>query len=712
MKLFTALIMIQKIRNNMSWLLIPLVGLALLSFILMDANFTFGNGGNDVGSINGEDVSYELFNDKLRSAYRGQSTGYAQINQVWSYFMDTEVVVKEAKAMGLGVSNAEMDELLYGVNKSPIIMQAFTSPQTGQIDNQALEAYRSETAIDGTPMTSEQLKWWYYVKELVKNEKIKEKYLNIAVKGMNVPNWEAEMMAARNTESVDFAYVKIPFLNIEDSKVNVTDADYKRYIKENQTRLKTTEELRRVAYVSFDVIPSSEDSLAVKNEVSEISSRMADTEDDAMFAQSYGGVYTDAYTEYANLPAAISEEIKTAEKGSVVGPYLDGNQYKVAKVLDRKIIADSVQARHILLSVNSQEEMVSATATLEEFKRQIEANEVSFDSLAIQNSVDGSASNGGDLGMRGRNTGFVPAFENSVLYNLEEGEMEIVYTQFGAHLIQVTDKKYISNDEMVKVSYVGRNIIPGNSTLDVAEEMAVNFIDAGDIDALRAMAAEKGLLVRSSNAFKSFDNFLTNLGTDGDSRSIIRWAFGNDRNVGTDVQLGDVSSKVYTFTDAATSAVNKYVVVALESVQKKGVPSVADAKASNELNVINMVKGELMEKEIKAGSNLVDIARTYGVAVDTVRNVNFASAMVAGVGSEPKVIASAFNANPNQTTGAIVGKTGVFVLMPLSSPRTGAADAAGAKRTAISQIQGQVRTRLINEVKAKANVESNLSMIY
>ena len=119
-----------------------------------------------------------------------------------------------------------------------------------------------------------------------------------------------------------------------------------------------------------------------------------------------------------------------------------------------------------------------------------------------------------------------------------------------------------------------------------------------------------------------------------------------------------------------------------------------------------------MEKEIAAGSNLIDIARTYGVAVDTVRNVNFASAMVAGVGSEPKVIASAFNANPNQATGAIVGKSGVFVLKPLSSPRTVASDAISAKRTAVSQIQGQVRTRLINEVKAKANVESNLSVIY
>jgi peptidyl-prolyl cis-trans isomerase D len=695
----------------MSWLLIPLVGLALLSFILMDANFSFGGGNNNVGSINGEDISYELFNDKLRSAYRGQSTGHAQINQVWSYFLDTEVVCKEARAMGLGVSDAEMDELLFGVNRSPIIVQAFTNPNTGQIDVQALEAYRTKTNADGTAMTNDQLKWWSYVKELVSNEKLKEKYLNIAVKGLNVPSWEAEMMADRNTEVVDFAYVKIPYLNIDDSKVNPTDADYKKYIKENQAKLESKEEQRRVSYVVFDVVPTSEDSLDVKNEVAKIATLMGEAEDDALFAQSYAGQYSDAYVEYSTLSSDIKEAVEAAENGTVVGPYLDGSQYKVAKVLDKKVIADSVRARHILLNATNQEELIAVTQALETYKSQVENNEMSFDSLAIKYSVDGSASAGGDLGMKGRATGFVPQFENSILYNLEEGEMEIVYTQFGAHLIQVTEKKYISNDEMVKVSYVGRNIIPSSNTLDEAEVEAINFIDAGDLDALRAMATEKNIAVRSSNAFKSFDNFLTNLGTDSDARNIIRWAFGNDRTVGTDVRVGDVSSRLYSFRNPVSNATDKFVVVALESVIGEGVPSVAEAKVSSELNVVNMLKGEMMKNEVK-GTDLASIAKTYGVAVDTARNVNFSTSLVAGLGSEPTVIANAFASTPNQVSPVIVGKSGVFVIMPLTAPRGGQADVTGIKRSSLSQIQGQVRTRLVNEVKADAKVNKNLSLMY
>lgn len=703
--------MIQKIRNNMSWLLIPLVGLALLSFILMDAQFSLGGGANEVGAINGESISYETFNDKLRSAFRGQSTGHDQVNQVWSYFLDTEVVCKEARAMGLGVSDAEMEELLYGVNKSPIIIQAFSSPQTGQLDQQALEAYRSGTNLDGTDMATDQLKWWSYVQELVANEKLKEKYVNIATKGMYVPTWEAELLAQRNAESVDFAYVKIPYLNIDDSKVNVTDADYKRYIKENQTKLEAPEEQRRVAFVTVDIAPTAQDSLDIKNEVAEIGTRMAAAEDDAQFAQSYAGEYTDAYVEYSTLNSAIQEEVENAALGTVVGPYFDGTQYRVAKVLDKKVIADSVRARHILLRANTQEEALAATQTLETYKSQVENNEMSFDSLAIQYSADGSASSGGDLGMVGRRTGFVAPFENAILYNLEEGEMEIVYTQFGVHLIQVTDKKYISNDEMVKVSYVGRNIIPSSETLDNAEAIAINFTDAADIDEMRTMASEQNLVVRTSNAFKSFDNFLSNLGTGGDARNIIRWAFGNDRTVGTDIQPGDVASRLYTFNNPVTNATDKFVVVALESVVGKGVPSVAEAKVSSELNVINMLKGELMQSEI-TGTNLADIAREYGVAVDTASNVSFSAGLINGLGSEPKVIAKAFNATPGQVSDVIVGKSGVFVIQPITAPRTGQADASSVKRSSVTQLAGQVSTRLVNDAKANAKVESKLSKVY
>ena len=72
--------MIQKIRNNMSWLLIPLVGLALLSFILMDANFSPGGPNYTHFKQAAFDTLYEAA--LLRSALKERVDLYQQMDDM------------------------------------------------------------------------------------------------------------------------------------------------------------------------------------------------------------------------------------------------------------------------------------------------------------------------------------------------------------------------------------------------------------------------------------------------------------------------------------------------------------------------------------------------------------------------------------------------------------------------------------------------------
>jgi peptidyl-prolyl cis-trans isomerase C len=63
-----------------------------------------------------------------------------------------------------------------------------------------------------------------------------------------------------------------------------------------------------------------------------------------------------------------------------------------------------------------------------------------FAALAKENSADGSASQGGDLGFfpRGR---MVPAFDQAA-FALKPGEIsEVVTSEFGYHIIKLTEKK-------------------------------------------------------------------------------------------------------------------------------------------------------------------------------------------------------------------------------------------------------------------------------
>ncbi|NOY38942.1 MAG: hypothetical protein GXO95_01505 [Nitrospirae bacterium] len=92
---------------------------------------------------------------------------------------------------------------------------------------------------------------------------------------------------------------------------------------------------------------------------------------------------------------------------------------------------DRVRASHILVSTKEE-----ADSLLKKLK----AGE-DFAALAKKNSIDkGSAAKGGDLGFFGRGQ-MVPEFEKAV-FSMKKGEVsEPVKTQFGYHIIKLTDLK-------------------------------------------------------------------------------------------------------------------------------------------------------------------------------------------------------------------------------------------------------------------------------
>lgn len=90
-----------------------------------------------------------------------------------------------------------------------------------------------------------------------------------------------------------------------------------------------------------------------------------------------------------------------------------------------------VRAQHIL--VETKEEA-------QNLKQKIDNNEISFEDAAKANSKCPSKAQGGDLGYFGRGM-MVKPFEDAA-FDAEKGTVtEPVQTQFGWHLIKVTDKK-------------------------------------------------------------------------------------------------------------------------------------------------------------------------------------------------------------------------------------------------------------------------------
>jgi peptidyl-prolyl cis-trans isomerase C len=103
---------------------------------------------------------------------------------------------------------------------------------------------------------------------------------------------------------------------------------------------------------------------------------------------------------------------------------------------------EQVRASHILILVSpdaGEEEKAEARSRIAEIRERIDGGE-DFAELAGQFSEDGSSANGGDLGFFQREQ-MVKPFADAA-FSLEIGELsEVVTTQYGLHLIQVTDRK-------------------------------------------------------------------------------------------------------------------------------------------------------------------------------------------------------------------------------------------------------------------------------
>ena len=109
---------------------------------------------------------------------------------------------------------------------------------------------------------------------------------------------------------------------------------------------------------------------------------------------------------------------------------------------DKFIRPEAVKASHILLGVDQKataEEKKSAREKAEKLRKEL-AGGADFAALAKGNSTCPSSQQGGDLGFFGKGQ-MVPAFEKAA-FALKPGEIsDVVETQFGYHIIKLTEKK-------------------------------------------------------------------------------------------------------------------------------------------------------------------------------------------------------------------------------------------------------------------------------
>lgn len=145
-------------------------------------------------------------------------------------------------------------------------------------------------------------------------------------------------------------------------------------------------------------------------------------------------------------PPLFVEATLNTRAGELAGPVRSGAGFHLLKVLEKKqgglpdAVVTQIHARHILLRLTPKLNEAAAIAKLAGFKQRIQAGQADFAALARENSQDGSAKEGGDLGWA--NPGmFVPEFEK-VMNALGPNQVsDPLVSRFGVHLIQVLERR-------------------------------------------------------------------------------------------------------------------------------------------------------------------------------------------------------------------------------------------------------------------------------
>lgn len=707
--------LIGEIRQR-SWILIVFIGLGMGGFLLMDMlqnnNSGFGNS-TSVGEIAGKDVSITAFQRRQEELYGNSQASQFQIREgVWQYYVREAVIQNEAEALGLGVSEDEMNELLYGPNPqslSPIIRQAFGG-QTGQVDMQQLAQIRQR--VDSGQMTPEEAAYWNTLKAQIQLDRLETKINSIAAAAVYTPSWMAEMEHNATNQKADFRFVSIPYSSIEDDKIKVSDSELKAYIKENKGKFTSLEETRKFNYVLFDVQPTKEDSAKIAAGLSEQIVEWKIAEDDSLFiTNSTGGIYSAKYSFKDDIAPQIADTVARIAVGTVFGPYVDGSKYKIAKLLDKKVVPDSVNVRHILRKVEGNDQAAYAKAQservlLDSLIGLLKTGAVSFDSLAAKYSEDdGSKANGGKYNAVPPGQ-MVEQFNDYIFYEGEVGEYKIVGTQFGLHLIEVTRKFNNSNKMGYKVGYIQESIVPSAETekgiLREASKFAASLENLKDMD---AKAKKAGYEIQSTVIGAKRNDFrIAGIGEGQAARDIIKWAYNEG-------ETGDASREVYTFDNIGEDLyIDKYAVVSLQSIAEEGLATLDDAatRLQAETAVKNRKKAEMIKAKIKSGQSLDAIATANKSQVQTASQVSLATTNVPGMGSEPKVVGTVFRkgTKTNTVLNPIAGNTAVYVVEVTFKPEPAApTDLPSAKQQAAAQVKSQVGSRLYESLRKNTSIE-------
>jgi peptidyl-prolyl cis-trans isomerase D len=686
------------LRERMGKIVAISIGVSLLAFIvgevLRSGGSFFRDDRNLLGEVSGEKVAYDEFNKRVEqnSGQFKQQSGQNLSPQIMSYVQETTwnqylrelVIQKEVDRVGLTVGLDETNSMVSGNNPNPQIVQAFGDPKTGQLDKSKLNDFLNKLPTLSADMQSQ---WANFVGQMIE-AKVSEKYNALVANGLYVNSLEAQDDYTAKNRLVNFKYVLLDYSSIPDNKITPTDDDYQSYYSDHKAEFNNPQELRTFDYVSFNASPSKDDTAAVKKQAEKLAVDFKTSTNDSLFVQINAETKAPlTYQHKGRLEPKLDSIMFSASNGFVYGPYLSNGSYKIAKLVDAHVEPDSVKARHILIDASAIG-VEKATAKADSLKKLIQGGK-SFADLANTYSIDKtSAVIGGDVGTFARGK-MVGPFEDAA-FSGKKGEMKIVATQFGVHLIEIEDLK--GSSKVAKVAIVDLPLKASSATQTVVYSKAQGFLGSLTKDNFDQQVKKDRLIKKTVTDINGVASSVQGIES---AREIVRWVFGAEK--------GDFSDKVYITGE-------QYIVARLVDIKPKGTLSLDAVKKQIEPMVKKKVKAKSLTDKLQlalnGASSIDQVAQKAGGKVTPIQNIVLANPVIPGAQAEYKLIGTVFGSQPNKISKPVEGQQGVYVFVVDSFVNPAPLKNSVKERQQLAQAMSQrADMQVFEALKDKANVK-------
>ncbi|HUH36129.1 MAG TPA: peptidylprolyl isomerase [Moheibacter sp.] len=707
-------------------LLIVVIGVAMLAFVAGDlfsdesvVKRLFTGDPNEVGNINGVSISVGEYLNAQNNMRSNPNLSQNQISQqIWSGLVAQKLIGAHTEKAGLEVSDDQVWAFMarqYGMGSAEEL-----KIQIGQLKGQAEQ---------GVPNAGQTYQNFLMMFEEARPNLLNQQYMEMVNMAIVTTNFEAAQQQISNIQSANIDYAFASYEDLEKKfKVEVTDSEIIAYMKKFP-KYYEAEASVDLSYVYFPGKASEADEAAVKNSLSQLltQSIVVDevngiTDTIAAFgAATNDSIYVNKYSERpfnaqfiskkeleqfkGQLPEDYYEFLTTASVGQVGGPFKTGDAYQLVKLSKTKEIADSINSSHILISyagTSTAQNNPSITRNRDEARALADsiknmANAGNFKTLVATYSEDlGSKAKDGNIGYTSRTSQNLAPEYLQFLNENSTGTIGVTESQFGFHIIKIDGVK---NQMGYQFANIIKEVKASQNTSDANFTNARNFAQEVQGKSLNDFANAAQKAGYNYNTVDNVERYhvqalvdpSTGFGNDRDN-DILKWAFSKDTKVGS--------------TNLFSTVNEDQIIVYVAAKSPKGLAPVKAVRSEIEPILIQEKLLQTINSEMSTPSIDTFVSK-FGAAKSN-SAITFGATTLAGKGPQPKVAGATFGLKNGQTSKAIAGTDGIYVInLKSMSEKPEVKDASFLVDQLTQQKQQEIMQGLIPSMIMSADVKDN-----